>query len=155
MPSTASFIRNAEAQLRENRKLNLNHLNEEYGHGFQAMLVGLMREAGRYISPTEVSNLANGSGTDFTDERARRLEKALDLPRGVLDVPDWHFRENLPFFWEYAVRAADDRDWFDDLLLRLLEVPLKEPHESSRIIVGGKRIDLKAIRERLQKKAAE
>ncbi len=158
MSSAASFIRNAESQLEESRQRNLRHLNDEYGHGFQSMLVQLMKQVDMFMSTSEVSNLVNGSKTPegsprsvFHDSTARRIEIALDLPMSCLDLPDWQFRSNLDYFWQYAARAADDREWFDGLLHRLLVVPAHPPADPKKVN-GGSSIDWAVIRARLQSK---
>lgn len=158
MSSAASFIRNAETALQESRHRNLRHLNDEFGHGFQTVLVQLMKQIEMFISPTEVSNLVNAAKNPdgsmrsvFHDATARRIEQALDLPMSCLDLPDWHFSSNLDFFWQYASRAAEDREWFDGLLRRLLVVAAHPPTGRS---VKKPGIDWTVIRAKLQQKQA-
>ena len=161
MSSAASFIRNADTFLQVFRQRNLHHLNDQYGHGFQSMLVQLMKQVDKFISPTEVSNLVNASKNPdgsirsvFHESTARSIEQALDLPMCCLDVPDWHFRNNLDYFWQYAARAADHREWFDGLLHRLLNVPAHPAASATteKADDGGSPIDWGAIRARLQQK---
>jgi hypothetical protein len=161
MPSSESLIRSAETQLHEWRQKNLLHLNEQYGHGFQALLVQLVKQIGKFASSSEISNLVNASKnsdgsmrTMFTSWHARRLEDALDLPMCCLDVPDWHFRNNLDYFWQYAARAAEDRKWFDGLLHRLLEVPAQATQipKTATESKSTSSIDWAAVRARLEKK---
>jgi hypothetical protein len=136
-------------------------LNDQYGHGFQALLVQLVKQIGQFVSASEVSNLVNGSKnpdgsmrTVFANLTARRIEQALDLPMCCLDVPEWHFQNNLDYFWQYAARAADDRKWFDGLLHRLLEVPTHAPQrpKASTTSKATSVIDWAAVRARLEQK---
>lgn len=163
MSSAASFIRNADTFLQEFRQRNLRHLNDEFGHGFQSILVQLMTQAGMFISPSEVSNLVNASKSPdgsmrsvFHDATARRIEEALDLPMSCLDLPDWQFRSNLDYFWQYVARAAEDRKWFDGLLRRLLIVSSHPPASATAKKASGSAstIDWQTIRARLQQKQA-
>ena len=161
MPSSESLIRSAEANLQDCRQKNLLYLNDQYGYGFQSLLIQLVKQIGQFASSSEISNLVNGSKnpdrskrTVFTNLNARRIEQALDLPMFCLDVPEWHFQNNLDYFWMYAARAADDRKWFDGLLHRLLEVPIHPPPRSKNATVGESTavINWVAIRERLEQK---
>ncbi len=161
MPSSESLIRSAEAHLHECRQKNLHHLNDQYGHGFQALLVQLVKQIGKFSSSSEVSNLVNGSKnpdgsmrTVFTSWHARRIEEALDLPMFCLDVPDWHFRNNLDYFWQYAAHAADDRRWFDGLLHRLLDVPTHATAvpKAATEVKSTPLIDWATVRARLEQK---
>lgn len=164
MASTASFIRNSDIHLQEYRQGNLHLLSEQYGHGFQALLTKLMEQLGGYISPSEVSNLVNASKNQngsyrsiFLDQTARNMERALDFPMSSLDLPTWHFQKNIDYFWQYAARASADREWFDQLLSILLDVPANRPttkNESPSASTPVPKLDLAAIRERLQKKQA-
>jgi len=165
MPSSESLIRNAETNLQECRRKNLYHLNDEYGHGFQSLLFRLVKQIGKFSSTSEISNLVNGSKnsdgsmkTVFTSWHAGQIEEALDLPMFCLDVPNWHFRNNLDYFWQYAAHAAGDRKWFDGLLHRLLEVPAHATPVSKALKEGKSTppVDWAAVRARLeQKKIAE
>ncbi len=143
------------------RQKNLLHLNDQYGHGFQALLVQLVKQIGQFASSSEISNLVNGSKnpdrsirTVFTSWNARRIEQALDLPMFCLDVPEWHFQNNLDYFWMYAAHAADNRKWFDGLLHRLLEVPTHPSPRPKEATVGESAtvINWAAIRARLEEK---
>jgi len=161
MSSSESLIRHAEKNLQEHRKKNLHHLSDQYGHGFQALLVQLVKQIGKFSSPSEISNLVNGSKnpdgsmrTVFTSWHARRIEEALDLPMFCLDVPDWHFRDSLDYFWQYAAHAAGDRKWFDELLYRLLEVPTQVmplPKTLTKVN-SSPMVNWAAIRARLEQK---
>lgn len=164
MPSSEMLIRNSEAHLYECRQKNLKFLNDQYGHGFQALLVQLVKQIGKFSSPSEVSNLVNGAKkadgsmrTDFTSWHARRIEEALDLPIFCLDVPDWHFRNNIDYFWEYAAHAANDRRWFDGLLHRLLEVPPRTTSMSKATteVKSISLVDWATVRARLENKKSE
>jgi hypothetical protein len=163
MSSTASFIRNAEIFLQDSRHRNLSYLNDEFGRGFQHLLAQLMEQVGMFISSSEVSNLVNSSKnldgsfrSVFHDATARRIEQALDLPMYCLDLPDWHFRSHLDYFWQYAARAAEDREWFDGLLRRLLAVPAHPPASvpTTRENRSVSSIDWTVILERLRRKQA-
>jgi hypothetical protein len=161
MPSSESLVRDVENQLYEFRQKNLLYLNEQYGHGFQALLVQLAKNIGRFESPTVISNLVNASKnrngspkTEFISRHARRIEDALDLPMFCLDVPDWHFQKNLEYFWQYAHRTADDRKWFDGLLKLLLDNPIRPP-QNPKTTLGTKlnpKVDWSEVRARLEKK---
>ena len=110
------------------------------------------------MSQTELSNLVNGKDTEFTDWRARKTEQALDLPMYCLDVPDWHFRNNLEYFWQYAAHAAAHREWFDGLLRLLLVVPFQAPNDPVVKRNAGeptKKTDWTAVIERLRQKQAQ
>jgi hypothetical protein len=160
MPSSDSLIRSSEFHLQVCRQKNLLHLNDQYGHGFQALLLKLVKQIGQFASSSEISNLISGKKnqdrsmrTVFTSWNARRIEQALDLPMFCLDVPEWHFQNNLDYFWMYAARAADDRKWFDGLLNRLLDVPIHQPRPKEATIGESAAVnDWTAIRARLEQK---
>lgn len=123
-----------EEQVQENRTHNLQLIEEQVGRGFQTMLVALAGEIKCFFSPSEMSNLCRGARDDkgyrrseFHNYRARSIERALDLPRGSLDLPPWHFKRHLPVLWEYPSKAGANREWFDSLLAVLLDVPPSPP----------------------------
>jgi hypothetical protein len=126
------------------------------------MLVQLMKQIERNMSPTEVINLVKASKSSdgsrlspFLDWRARRIEMALDLPMGCLDTPSWHFRNHLEYFWQYAARSAADRTWFDGLLKLLMDVPAHQPTElqpKSKVEAPATKTDWAAGRALLQQK---
>jgi hypothetical protein len=125
-----------EEQVQEYRTKNLQLIEEEVGRGFQAVLIGLAVQAKSSFTTTEMSNLARGARGDdgrrrceFTNSRARSIERALDLPRGSFDLPPWQFSRHLPMLWEYPTRAGSNREWFDRMLVALLEVPPRSPTE--------------------------
>jgi len=90
----------------------------------------------------------------FMMQPRAELKKALDLPMSCLDLPDWYFRTNLDYFWQYASRAAEDREWFDGLLRRLLAVPAYQPVNAPANKISSHSVDWVLIRERLQQKQA-
>jgi hypothetical protein len=90
------------------------------------------------------------ASSEFTNYRARAIEKALDLPRGCLDLPRWHFEAHMELLWQHAQRAADDRAWFDSLLKCLLDVPASAPEQK----VQGAGPATRAVLEKLRGKAA-
>lgn len=125
-----------EEQAQEHRTNNLQVIQTEVGRGFQALLIELAREVGCYISQAEMSNLCRGARSDkgqrlsaFDNYRARSIERALDLPRGSFDLPPWHFARALPVLWEYPTRAGSNREWFDSMLMLMLDVPSSPPEK--------------------------
>lgn len=156
MTLSASFIRNSELLLKENRQKNLKFLNEQYGLGFQALLFELLKKVEKRISQSEISNLVNAAikpngsqKSEFDTWNARHIEQALDLPMCSLDLPSWHFQSNIDYLWQYAERTSSDREWFDGLLKILLNAPFKENKKS---IVNADQTQINpVILERIQK----
>lgn len=91
-----------DERLQSNRTANLRHVEAQVGHGFQALPIRLAEQAKHHLSQSEVSNLVNGKGSEFTNYRERGKCASVIVLFAL-----------MPYRQDHDLRSADDLEQRD------------------------------------------